>query len=151
MTITRCYRIVDYIGEFYVQYQDAEDGASIPEDAWEELLVVEEDTPATEVASEMLRECIRLNLELHGARQTLGLKQHALTAQLQAHDAAQAEIKRLQGLLDAKHKPGFGLSKEQADHLRVLARNHGHACFNATETERHWKYIDDALHNYTKE
>ena len=47
--------------------------------------------------------------------------------------------------------PGFGLSKEQADHLRVLARNHGHACFNATETERHWKYIDDALHNYTKE
>lgn len=88
---------------------------------------------------------------LEAAYEMLELKRQAIAALLDAQDQLQAEIKRLQGLLDAKHKPGFGLSKEQADHLRVLARNHGHACFNATETERHWKYIDDALHNYTKE
>ncbi len=151
MITQKVYRIVDYLTDFYVQHQEVPEGARPIDEAWDEFLPIETDMTTRELAYILVGECVTLSERLFDREQTIARLINSVDVNLKARDAAQAEIKRLQGLLDAKHKPGFGLSKEQADHLRVLARNHGHACFNATETERHWKYIDDALHNYTKE
>lgn len=151
MITQKVYRIVDYLTDFYVQHQEVPEGARPIDEAWDEFLPIETDMTTRELAYILVGECVTLSERLFDREQLLRTKDEAIAALLKAGDAAQAEIKRLQGLLDTKHKPGFGLSKEQTDHLRNLIRNYGHACYNATDTEAKWRHIDDALHNYTKE
>lgn len=151
MITQKVYRIVDYLTDFYVQHQEVPEGARPIDEAWDEFLPIETDMTTRELAYILVGECVTLSERLFDREQLLRTKDEAIAALLKTGDAAQAEIKRLQGALDAKHKPGFGLSKEQTDHLRNLIRNYGHACYNATDTEAKWRHIDDALHNYTKE
>ncbi len=107
MTILRrSYRIVDYIDDntFYVQFYDHTDEAlSAPtEDDWEELTLCEPDTAPIIVVREVLVECEALGQRVTEAQEIVALKQEAIAALLKAQDEAQAEIKRLQGLLDKK-------------------------------------------------
>lgn len=144
--LRRSYRIVDYIDDntFYVQFYDHTDEAlSAPtEDDWEELTLCEPDTAPIIVVREVLVECEALGQRVTEAQELVERKQEAIVALLKAGDAAQAEIKRLQGLLDTG--PRQCISQQQADALLKLASEYG----NARVT---WEPLYQAVQSLIKE
>ena len=104
--LRRSYRIVDYIDDntFYVQFYDHTDEAlrAPTEDGWEELTLCEPDTAPIIVVREVLVECEALGQNVTEAKELVERTQEAILALIEAQNAAQAEIKRLQGLLDKK-------------------------------------------------
>ncbi len=146
MTIKRSYRIVDYIDDntFYVQFYDhTDDALSAPtEDDWKELTLCEPDTAPIIVVREILVECEARGQRVTEAQEMVALKQEAIAALLKAGDAAQAEIKRLQWLLDTG--PRQCISQQQADALLKLASEYG----NARVT---WEPLYQAVQSLIKE